>query len=144
MKRDEIKAIKFETAQIHFLCDVFAAVAGRCCLSPLWSNGQITRDPAQLPNVFNDLFSTVGPKLASMIRTSNRHFSGFLPPREFANSCGHLTWKPHIDNVAITVKTIGVIARLKRFVARSTLLNLYRSLIFPYLYYGLIAWGQAS
>ena len=41
-------------------------------------------------------------------------------------------------------KTIGVIARLWHFVPQSTLLNLYRSLIFPYLSYGLIAWGQAS
>ena len=114
-----------------------------CCLSPLWSNGQITRDPAQLPNVFNDFFSTVGPKLASVIRTSNHHFSGFLPPRQFANSCSHFTWKPHIDNAA-TVKTIGVTARLRHFVSQSTLLNLYRSLIFPHLSYGLITWGQAS
>ena len=59
----------------------------------------------------------------------------------------HLTWKPHIDLDYVTTKiskTIGVIARLWHFVSQSTLLNLYRSLIFPYLSYGLIAWGQAS
>ena len=57
----------------------------------------------------------------------------------------HLTWKPHIDYVTTKIsKTIGVIARLRHFVPQSILLNLYRSLVFPYLSYGLIAWGQAS
>ena len=37
-KRDGISAIKFEAARIHFLSDVFAAVARRCCLSSLISN----------------------------------------------------------------------------------------------------------
>ena len=48
-------------------------------------------------------------------------------------------------NVALKIsKTIGVIARLRHFVPLCTLLNIYRSLIFPYLSYGLAAWGQAA
>ena len=40
-------------------------------------------------------------------------------------------------------KTIGVIARLRHFVPTSTLLTLYRSLLSPYILYGLTVWGQA-
>ena len=39
---------------------------------------------------------------------------------------------------------VSSLVRLRHFVPQSTLLNLYRSLIFPYLSYGLIAWCQAS
>ena len=49
-------------------------------------NGQITQDPSQLPNVINDYFSTVGSSLASVMRTSNRHFSDYLPPRDCSDS----------------------------------------------------------
>ena len=39
---------------------------------------------------------------------------------------------------------IGVIARLRHFVSLCTLLNIYRSLIFPYMSNGLPALGQAT
>ena len=41
-------------------------------------------------------------------------------------------------------KIIGVIARLRRCVLLCTPLDTFRSLIFPYLSYGLAAWGQAA
>ena len=41
-------------------------------------------------------------------------------------------------------KIIGVIARLRHFVPLCNLINTYRSLIFPYMSYGLAAWGQAA
>ena len=57
----------------------------------------------------------------------------------------NLSWKFHIDNVALKVsRTVGVVARLRHFVPRTTLLNIYQSLILPYLRYGLAAWGQAA
>ena len=58
----------------------------------------------------------------------------------------NLSWKFHIDNVALKVsRTVGVLARLRHFVPRPTLLNIYQSLILPYLTaYGLAAWGQAA
>ena len=56
----------------------------------------------------------------------------------------NLAWKYHISYLTSKIsKTIGVIARLKHFVPSSTLLTLYRSLISPYLLYGLTVWGQA-
>ena len=52
----------------------------------------------------------------------------------------NLSWKFHIEYVALKIsKIIGVIARLRHFVPLCTLLNIYSSLIFPYLSYGLAA-----
>ena len=57
----------------------------------------------------------------------------------------NLSWKFHIEYVALKIsKIIGVIARLRHFVPLCTLLNIYRSLIFPYMSHGLAAWGQAA
>lgn len=56
----------------------------------------------------------------------------------------NLSWKHHIDHIAIKVsKIVGIIAKLRHFVPKHTLLNIYRVLIAPYLTYGLSAWGQA-
>ena len=57
----------------------------------------------------------------------------------------NLSWKIHIDNVATKLsKTVGLIAKLRHFGPQHTLLNIYRTLISPYLSYGLIVWEQAS
>ena len=57
----------------------------------------------------------------------------------------HLTWKYHISHVASKIsRNIGIIARLWHFTPLSTLQHVYRSLIFPYLSYGLVACGQAA
>ena len=54
----------------------------------------------------------------------------------------NLTWRPHIDHIASKIsKIVGIIARLRHHVPLNTLLQIYRSLIFPY---GIPAWGQAS
>ena len=52
----------------------------------------------------------------------------------------NLSWKCHIDYICQKVsKTIGIIAKLRHFVPRHVLLTLNRSLIFPYLNYGICA-----
>ena len=57
----------------------------------------------------------------------------------------NLTWRPHIDHIASKIsKIVGIIARLRHHVLLNTLLQIYRSLIFPYTLYGLPVWGQAS
>ena len=57
----------------------------------------------------------------------------------------NLTWRPHIDHIASKIsKIVGIIARLRHHVPLNTLLQIYRSLIFPYTLYGIPAWGQAS
>ena len=54
-----------------------------------------------------------------------------------------LTWKYHISHVASKIsKSIGVIAKLKHFVPRSNLLNIYRILIFPYISYGIFSYDN--
>ena len=57
----------------------------------------------------------------------------------------NLSWKHHISYIASRIsRNIGIIARLRHLTPYSTLQNIYRSLIFPYLSYGLTAWGQAA
>jgi len=56
-----------------------------------------------------------------------------------------LTWKSHIENISLKIsKTVGIISRLRHFVPFNILLTLYRSLILPYLSYGVTIWGRAS
>ena len=56
----------------------------------------------------------------------------------------HLSWKYHIDNVALKIsRIIGVIACIRHLVPFTTLLSIYRSLILPYLSYGLAALGSS-
>ena len=57
----------------------------------------------------------------------------------------HLSWKYHIGYINSKIsKTIGVIARLRHFVPKTTLIRIYQSLIFPYMSYGITVWGQAA
>ena len=71
-------------------------------------------------------------------------------PLEIKNDIRYLgilidSWKFHIDYVCQKVsKTIGIIAKLRHFVPRHVLLTLYRSLILPYISYGICAWGHAA
>ena len=57
----------------------------------------------------------------------------------------HLSWKYHINYVALKIsRNIRIVSKLRHFVPPKTLYGIYNSLIFPYLSYGLVAWGQAS
>ena len=56
----------------------------------------------------------------------------------------NLTWKYHIDYIASKIsRVVGIISRLRHSVPLNTLIQIYRSLIFPYTYYGIAVWGQA-
>jgi hypothetical protein len=55
----------------------------------------------------------------------------------------HLNWKAHISKVSKKIKrNIGAISRVRHFVGSNILINLYYSLVYPYLIYGLVAWGN--
>ncbi len=57
----------------------------------------------------------------------------------------NITWKPHIDNVSkICSKNIGVLNKLKCYLPKSSLYQLYCTLILPYITYGIILWGNAN
>ena len=53
-----------------------------------------------------------------------------------------LTWKPHISHIANKIsKSIGIIYRSSFYLPKTSLLTLYYSLIFPYLYYCNMIWA---
>ena len=57
----------------------------------------------------------------------------------------NLTWKYHIDYIASKIsRVVGIISRLRHSVPLNTLIQVYRSLIFPYTLYGIAAWGQTA
>ena len=84
-----------------------------------------------------------------MIFDNEQNKNVALECKEFIKYLGilidsHLTWKHHIDHIAIKIsRTIGLISKIRHFVPKHTLINIYRSLVAPYLSYGLIVWGQA-
>ena len=83
-----------------------------------------------------------------MTKKREKYFS--LERKEYLRYLGvlldeHLTWKYHIDYVTSKVsKTVGIIARLRHFVPFQILTSIYRSLILPYLSYGITIWGNGS
>ena len=57
----------------------------------------------------------------------------------------NLTWKPHINNIRKTCfRNLGVLNKVKHFLPKNSLYQLYCSLILPYLSYGIVLWGKAS
>ena len=57
----------------------------------------------------------------------------------------NLTWKTHIENVCkLCSRNIGVLNKVKHFLPKKSLYQLYCSFILPYLTYGILLWGNAS
>ena len=55
----------------------------------------------------------------------------------------NMSWKYHIEGVSNTLsRNIGVLNKLKYFLPKPILRSLYYSFIFPYLNYGILAWGN--
>ena len=53
------------------------------------------------------------------------------------------SWKYHIDSIVAKIsKNVRLIAKLRHSVPRPILLNIYKSLVHPYITYGLAAWGH--
>ena len=84
-----------------------------------------------------------------MIFDNKQNKNVALECKEFIKYLGilidnNLTWKHHIDHITIKIsRTIGLISKLRHLVPKHTLINIYRSLVAPYLSYGLLVWGQA-
>ena len=54
----------------------------------------------------------------------------------------NLSWKPQVEYIAKKVKrSVGLISKLRYYVNSGILNNLYYTLIYPFLMYGLRAWG---
>jgi hypothetical protein len=57
----------------------------------------------------------------------------------------NLAWKSHIDNVCkLCSRNVGVMNKVKHFLPKTSLYQLYCSFILPYLSYGILLWGNAS
>ena len=56
----------------------------------------------------------------------------------------HLKWKTHIQHIKIKIsKNLGIIYKLRYLVSITLLKQLYYSLIYPYISYGIMSWGTA-
>ena len=57
----------------------------------------------------------------------------------------NLTWNNHINNVRTSAsRGVGILNKLKYFLPQKSLYMLYNSLIFPYLSYCNLAWGNST
>ena len=55
----------------------------------------------------------------------------------------NLNWKSHINYIAKKVKrSIGTLSKLRYYLNSKTLLDLYYALVYPFLTYCIIAWGN--
>ena len=56
----------------------------------------------------------------------------------------NLSWTPHICHINNKIsKNIGIINKLRYYLDLHVLKQLYYSLIYPYLQYGITSWGNA-
>ena len=56
-----------------------------------------------------------------------------------------MSWKHHINYISQKVsRSVGIIAKLRHFIPRQPLLTIYKTLIDPYLNYGLCSWGYSA
>ena len=57
----------------------------------------------------------------------------------------HMSWNQHINYISQKIsRTVGIIAKLRHYVPRGTLLNIMKSFIDPYITYGICSWGQCA
>ena len=55
----------------------------------------------------------------------------------------HLSWKYHILHISKKIKRcIGILPKIRHSVTNQVLIKLYYSLIYPFLTYSLITWGN--
>jgi len=118
--------------------------------------GQIqTNLPLSIPNKSNFVIFRLYQKRLPFVPTicildQQTNTLTYLECKECVKKLGvlvdyKLSWKNHIDSIALKIsKTIGLQSKLRYFVPHHTLVNIYNSLITPYLRYSLSVWGQAS
>ena len=55
----------------------------------------------------------------------------------------NLNWKSHISYVSKKIRrSVGILSKLRYYVNSNILINLYYALIYPFLIYGILAWGN--
>src|SRR6218665_2403733 len=91
------------------------------------------------------LFHSVGKKASSNAILINNKPLKQLESTKFLGVIidSHLSWKDHITLITNKIsRNLGIISRIKYCLPFHVLLNLYYSLIFPYLSYCNIVWGS--
>ena len=57
----------------------------------------------------------------------------------------NLSWKHHIEYICLKIsRTLGILSKVRHFIPRHILEQLYQSLIRPYLNFGICVWGKAN
>ena len=55
----------------------------------------------------------------------------------------NLNWKQHIHELSKKVsRSIGILSKLRHYVPQSILIQIYYSIVFPFLIYGVLIWGN--
>ena len=55
----------------------------------------------------------------------------------------NLRWKEHVNYLSKKIKrSIGLLSKIRYYVDLSCLFKLYYTLVYPFLIYGLVAWGN--
>ena len=71
-----------------------------------------------------------------LIRKENASFLGIVINE-------NLSWKNHTKHVSSKIsKAVGIISKVKHIFPKCVLVNIYNSLILPYLQYGNVVWGN--
>ena len=56
-----------------------------------------------------------------------------------------LSWRKHYNYIANKLsKATGILCRIRHYIDKKTLINLYYSFVYPYLKYGITAWGNQT
>ena len=96
--------------------------------------------------IFRPYQKTLSHPVQIMMYDNEKSCSAELEFKQYVKCLGllidsSLTWKNHIDQIALRIsKTVGLLAKLRHFVPRITLTNIYKSLILPKVSYGLTVW----
>ena len=54
----------------------------------------------------------------------------------------NLNWKTHVNYISTKIKrSIGILSKMRYLVTLDVLINIYYTLIYPFLIYGLVVWG---
>ena len=55
-----------------------------------------------------------------------------------------MKWHEHIQHVKHKIaRLVGMLYKIRHYVKKQTLLNMYYTFVFPYLIYGVEIWGSA-
>ena len=97
---------------------------------------------------FNHLLSYCSANKLSVNFKKTHYMTISFPQKNYIKYLGiyidkNLNWAPHIQHINSKIsKNLGILFRLRHFLTLNTLKQIYYSLIYPYLHYGIMSWGN--